>query len=59
MTFDTLVTGIPPPGQVKILVRKEVGNPVDYFDKTFAEYQAGFSAKGNNNQLTIEPGINS
>jgi len=31
---------------VKVLVRKEVGNPADYFDKTFAEYQAGFSANG-------------
>ena len=29
-----------------MLVRKEVGNPADYFDKTFAEYQKGFSANG-------------
>jgi len=36
----------PPPGQVQVLVRKEVGNPADYFDKTYAEYQAGFSANG-------------
>jgi len=34
------------PAPVKILVRKEVGNPADYFDKTYAEYQAGFSANG-------------
>ena len=31
-------------GPVKVLVRKEVSNPADYFDKTYAEYQAGFSA---------------
>ena len=38
----------PPPGQVLMLVRKEVGNgnPVDYFDKTFAEYKEGFSSEG-------------
>ena len=35
-----------PPVPVKVLVRKEVGNPADYFDKTFAEYQKGFSANG-------------
>ena len=35
-----------PPGSVKVLVRKEVGNPADFFDKTFAEYKKGFSAKG-------------
>merc|ERR1719295_914056 len=35
-----------PPGSVRVLVRKEVGNPVNYFDKTFAEYQEGFSANG-------------
>merc|ERR1719295_1211096 len=35
-----------PPGSVRVLVRKEVGNPIDYFDKTFAEYQEGFSANG-------------
>ena len=27
------------PASLKILVMKEVGNPADYFDKTFAEYQ--------------------
>jgi len=30
----------------RILVRKQVGNPLDYFFKTFAEYQEGFSANG-------------
>ena len=29
-----------------MLVRKQVGNPPDYFDKTFAEYQRGFTANG-------------
>ena len=29
-----------------ILRRKEVGNPVDYFDKTFAEYKTGFESRG-------------
>jgi len=33
-------------GAQEMLVRKEVGNPADYFDKTFAEYQKGFSANG-------------
>ena len=33
-------------GPVVMLRRKEVGNPVDFFQKTFAEYQAGFEAKG-------------
>jgi len=33
-------------GQVAILVRKRVGNPVDYFDKTFDEYEEGFESKG-------------
>ena len=27
-------------------MRKKVGNPVDFFDKTFDEYQEGFSANG-------------
>merc|ERR1719391_1537642 len=44
-TTSTTTTPLPP-GPVKVLVRKEVGNPVDYFDKTFAEYQEGFSANG-------------
>ena len=29
-----------------MLRRKEAGNPVDYFEKTFAEYQQGFEANG-------------
>ena len=35
-----------PSGPVVMLCRKEVGNPVDFFDKTFAEYQKGFEANG-------------
>ena len=27
-------------------MRKKVGNPVDFFDKTFDEYKEGFSANG-------------
>ena len=34
------------PLPVKVLVRKDVGNPADYFDKTFADYKEGFSANG-------------
>ena len=30
--------------------RQPSGNPVDYFDKTFAEYQDGFSANGDKQQ---------
>ena len=26
--------------------RKQSGNPVDFFDKTFAEYKEGFSSHG-------------
>merc|ERR1712113_745563 len=33
-------------GQVLVLKRKEVGNPPDYFDKTFAEYKEGFASRG-------------
>ena len=29
-----------------MLVRKQCENPTDYFDKTFVEYQRGFSANG-------------
>ena len=35
-----------PAPAVKVLVRKEVGNHPAFFDKTFAEYQDGFSANG-------------
>ena len=31
---------------VKMLVRKEADNHAAYFDKTYAEYQEGFSANG-------------
>merc|ERR1712186_48809 len=31
---------------IKILVRKEVGNPRDYFDKSYEEYKEGFAARG-------------
>ena len=31
---------------VVMLVRKQCENPTNYFDKTFAEYQEGFSANG-------------
>ena len=44
--IDQMRKEIDPHNPVKVLVRKEVGNPADYFDKTFAEYQAGFSANG-------------
>ena len=27
-------------------MRKEVGNPIDFFDKAFDEYKEGFSANG-------------
>ena len=37
-----------------MLVRKEVGNPVDFFDKTFDEYKKGFSAKGLLKQKSIQ-----
>ena len=33
-------------GPVVMLRRKEVGNPIDFFDKTFADYKAGFEANG-------------
>jgi len=33
-------------GPIPVLVRKEVGNPATYFDKSFREYQDGFSANG-------------
>ena len=31
---------------VVMLARKQVGNPSDFFDKSFSEYQEGFSANG-------------
>ena len=41
-------------GEIAILVRKKVGNPVDFFDKTFDEYEEGFSAKGLLKQKSIQ-----
>ena len=35
-----------PSGGVKILVRKDVGNPADFFNKNFNDYKRGFSADG-------------
>ena len=29
-----------------MLRRKDVGNPINFFEKTFAEYQQGFEANG-------------
>ena len=31
---------------VVILKRKEVGNPEEYFNKNFADYEAGFESRG-------------
>ena len=39
--------------QVDILVRKEVGNPEDFFDKTWDEYKDGFAANGSLNHILI------
>ena len=38
-----------------MMVRKQAGNPADYFDKTFAEYKEGFAANGllKNSQFII------
>ena len=38
------------PGVEEMVRRKQSGNPEDYFDKTFAEYQEGFSANGDKQQ---------
>ena len=40
------VEPVQPQGAQVILVRKEADNPVNYFDKTYQEYQDGFSANG-------------
>ena len=45
-TTPTSPPTAPIPGQVQILVRKEAGNPLNYFHKTFAEYEEGFESKG-------------
>jgi len=34
------------PCEIVVLRRKEVGNPKDYFDKSFEEYEYGFESKG-------------
>ena len=39
-------TGDPSRRPVNILVRKEVGNPLDYFEKSYEEYKEGFAARG-------------
>ena len=31
---------------VVLLRRKQVGNPLDYFDKDFADYKSGFQSRG-------------
>ena len=49
----------PPPPSVKMLVRKQVDNPADYFDKTYAEYQEGFSANGLFKKQSIQSQIKS
>ena len=38
----------------EIVRRKNVGNPAYFFDKTFAEYQEGFSANGDMQQKEYE-----
>jgi len=47
---NLLSSGGPPSpcstASIKILVRKEVGNPRDYFDKSYEEYKEGFAARG-------------
>ena len=45
-TTTTTATATTTTGPVVMLRRKQVGNPADYFDKTFAEYQQGFEANG-------------
>ena len=43
-----------PGEEIAILVRKEAGNPVDFFQKTFDEYKEGFSANGLLKQQSIQ-----
>ena len=45
-TFTNCLNSPSPQGPIPVLVRKEVGNPPTYFDKSFREYQDGFSANG-------------
>ena len=42
----------PIPGQVQILVRKEAGNPLNFFDKTYVEYEEGFASNDNGVKTT-------
>ena len=41
-------------GVQEMVRRKQSGNPVDFFDKTFAEYQEGFSANGEQKKERIQ-----
>ena len=45
-TYKNCINPPSPQGPIPVLVRKEVGNPATYFDKSFREYQDGFSANG-------------
>ena len=45
-TTPPSTTSLGTPGELKVLVRKNVGNPADFFDKTWSEYKDGFSANG-------------
>ena len=45
-TFTNCINSPSPQGPIPVLVRKEVGNPPTYFDKSFREYKDGFSANG-------------
>ena len=43
-----------------VMVRRKPagnGNPVDYFDKTFAEYKEGFSANGESTHMEEKLGL--
>ena len=45
-TTTTTTTPLVYPDIIEMVQRKPVGNPDDFFSKTFAEYKAGFSSKG-------------
>ena len=45
-TTPPSTTSLGMPSDVKVLVRKNVGNPADFFHKTWSEYKDGFSANG-------------
>ena len=45
-TTPPSTTSLGTPSDVKVLVRKNVGNPADFFHKTWSEYKDGFSANG-------------